>query len=202
MVIPWQWVVMIRNTKAKSVEKVPVLGDIPILGTLFRREEQTDEDTELILLITPYIVNKGEELEEVTRKRVLDGSQYDLWDTEQILPRAVQPEQLPPGTIEEDLELFEENPIQPKSRIPSSSGIQSPQANLDDNETKLTPVMELVKAASEIRKPDTAIRIPVEPGVPTPLFNNRNLVAYPQFTWKKDNLYVTRVIIKNIGKKR
>lgn len=41
----------------RSVEKLPVLGDVPVLGPLFRSERYQRNETELVILITPYLVN-------------------------------------------------------------------------------------------------------------------------------------------------
>jgi type IV pilus assembly protein PilQ len=40
----------------KTVTKVPLLGDIPILGYLFKKNETTDNRRELLVFITPKIV--------------------------------------------------------------------------------------------------------------------------------------------------
>ncbi len=45
------------NTQTKSVEKVPLLGDIPFVGRLFRRDTVTDAKNELLVFITPRIMN-------------------------------------------------------------------------------------------------------------------------------------------------
>lgn len=45
------------NTQSKSVEKVPLLGDIPFVGRLFRRDTVTDTKNELLVFITPRIMN-------------------------------------------------------------------------------------------------------------------------------------------------
>jgi pilus assembly protein CpaC len=40
-----------------SFEKIPFLGDIPIIGKLFQSEQKTKNDTELIVIVTPEIVS-------------------------------------------------------------------------------------------------------------------------------------------------
>ncbi|TBU97039.1 type IV pilus secretin PilQ [Phytopseudomonas dryadis] len=45
------------NTQSKSVEKVPFLGDLPYLGRLFRRDIVQDNKSELLVFITPRIMN-------------------------------------------------------------------------------------------------------------------------------------------------
>jgi pilus assembly protein CpaC len=47
---------LIDNKVARQVSKVPFLGDIPILGALFRNVRYSNSETELMVLITPNIV--------------------------------------------------------------------------------------------------------------------------------------------------
>jgi pilus assembly protein CpaC len=42
---------------SRNVDKLPVLGDVPVLGPLFRSERYRRNETELVILITPYMVN-------------------------------------------------------------------------------------------------------------------------------------------------
>lgn len=51
---------IIQESQQTTVSKVPLLGDLPILGTLFRSSENTNERSELIILITPQIINDSE----------------------------------------------------------------------------------------------------------------------------------------------
>jgi type IV pilus assembly protein PilQ len=41
-----------------STQKIPLLGDVPFLGFLFRSTEVTDDKTELLIFITPKIVSE------------------------------------------------------------------------------------------------------------------------------------------------
>jgi type IV pilus assembly protein PilQ len=45
------------NTQSKSVDKVPFLGDMPFLGALFRRDVVKDSKSELLIFLTPRIMN-------------------------------------------------------------------------------------------------------------------------------------------------
>ncbi|HFX0592420.1 TPA: type IV pilus secretin PilQ [Pseudomonas aeruginosa] len=45
------------NTQSKSVDKVPFLGDLPYLGRLFRRDTVSDVKNELLVFLTPRIMN-------------------------------------------------------------------------------------------------------------------------------------------------
>ena len=45
------------NSQSKSVEKVPFLGDLPFLGRLFRRDIVSDSKSELLIFLTPRIMD-------------------------------------------------------------------------------------------------------------------------------------------------
>ncbi len=53
--------IFVRNT-GRNVDQVPFFGDIPILGILFQRRRATDTRGELVIFITPRIVNRAEAL--------------------------------------------------------------------------------------------------------------------------------------------
>lgn len=47
---------LIDNTMQESLSKIPLLGDIPILGALFRSKEMRQERTELLVIVSPRVV--------------------------------------------------------------------------------------------------------------------------------------------------
>lgn len=49
---------LLRQDVEKAESKVPVLGDIPFLGSLFRHRNESVSDKELIVFITPHILNE------------------------------------------------------------------------------------------------------------------------------------------------
>ncbi len=58
---------IIQQNDQKSVNKVPLLGDIPLLGNLFKTTSITNAQTELIMLLTPYVANNAEEADVLTK---------------------------------------------------------------------------------------------------------------------------------------
>ena len=52
---------LVDNSMTKAVTKIPILGDIPILGYLFRSEEFRRNRTELLVLVTPHLVQPLDE---------------------------------------------------------------------------------------------------------------------------------------------
>lgn len=47
---------LMRNSNSNSIDRAPVLGNIPILGALFRSTRYRREETELMVVVTPYLV--------------------------------------------------------------------------------------------------------------------------------------------------
>jgi len=45
-----------EQTTRTTVDKVPFLGDMPLVGYLFRRTVRQDDKTELLIFVTPKIV--------------------------------------------------------------------------------------------------------------------------------------------------
>lgn len=52
---------IIRNNVSTTTNKIPLLGDIPILGHLFRSTNKTNSKTELMVLLTPHVVRNPED---------------------------------------------------------------------------------------------------------------------------------------------
>ncbi|MBU2265606.1 MAG: TonB family protein, partial [Candidatus Omnitrophica bacterium] len=52
---------LIKNDESKNVDKLPWMGDVPIIGALFRSKEFQNDQTELVITLTPLI--KKSELE-------------------------------------------------------------------------------------------------------------------------------------------
>jgi type IV pilus assembly protein PilQ len=48
-----------EQTKGDRVSKVPLLGDIPLLGYLFRNTNKSDTKRELLIFVTPQILKNG-----------------------------------------------------------------------------------------------------------------------------------------------
>jgi pilus assembly protein CpaC len=47
---------LLHNTTNNSIEKAPYLGDLPIIGALFRSTKFQRQETELVVIVTPYLV--------------------------------------------------------------------------------------------------------------------------------------------------
>ena len=52
---------LIQETEQKVVNKIPFLGDLPVIGTIFRSTSTSKAKSELVIMITPKIINDGED---------------------------------------------------------------------------------------------------------------------------------------------
>ncbi len=53
---------LIQQEEALQIRKVPILGDLPIIGALFQSRKYLENQTELVILITPWIVYQDDEV--------------------------------------------------------------------------------------------------------------------------------------------
>jgi type II secretory pathway component GspD/PulD (secretin) len=57
---------MMEDNETETVTQIPILGDIPILGMAFRRKIKEKSKTELLIFLTPQVVETGKELRDVS----------------------------------------------------------------------------------------------------------------------------------------
>jgi general secretion pathway protein D len=57
---------LIRDDKSTTVKKIPLLGDLPLIGGLFRVDGDRVQKTNLLLFITPHVLTSQEALEKIT----------------------------------------------------------------------------------------------------------------------------------------
>lgn len=50
---------LLHEFESQSVGKVPILGDIPLFGKLFRTERTEKSETEVVIMVTPHIIEEG-----------------------------------------------------------------------------------------------------------------------------------------------
>ena len=80
---------LMSTHKEETINKVPILGDIPIIGIPFRRTQRTDVKTELLIFLTPYIINDADGIAKATSgemaKSELSGTAFTKQDFEKYL---------------------------------------------------------------------------------------------------------------------
>jgi general secretion pathway protein D len=92
---------ILRDQESRVKRKVPLLGDIPLLGALFTSVDNETTRTELLAFVTPYVVDRPSEndvnFNERARQRLEDLSKpLDEQDVEQDLPEQIRKRLLQP----------------------------------------------------------------------------------------------------------
>lgn len=121
---------LLREDNTRSLRKVPGIGDIPILGSLFRSKSFKKGDSELLIVVSPQIVrpsntNQLAELSELSK-------------TETNIPYE-EFNQLPPLMLRPHLDLYKKDEVGPDFKKPFNPGRhnlipkEEPKLNLNDN---------------------------------------------------------------------
>jgi len=48
---------LLQDSTRRNIDGVPWVKDTPVLGALFRSEDYQNEETELVIIVTPYLVD-------------------------------------------------------------------------------------------------------------------------------------------------
>ncbi|RBQ32124.1 general secretion pathway protein GspD [Arcobacter sp. FW59] len=53
---------LIENKNEQTISKVPLLGDVPLLGGLFRNESNINKKNNLVIIVTPYLIPESKDI--------------------------------------------------------------------------------------------------------------------------------------------
>jgi general secretion pathway protein D len=67
---------LMRDTKEQGRQKVPVLGDLPVLGFLFRNSTERMRKTNLLLILTPHVIRDQSDLRKVFQRKMQERQQF------------------------------------------------------------------------------------------------------------------------------
>jgi general secretion pathway protein D len=67
---------LIANTETVVETKIPILGDIPLIGALFRGKRESARKTNLLIFLTPHIISEPADLQEVYRIKVAQRTEF------------------------------------------------------------------------------------------------------------------------------
>lgn len=84
---------LISNQKSDQDSKIPILGDIPIIGYAFKRKNTNRSKTELLIFLTPHVIATPDDLDKLTdserAKLKLAPEAFDRADIGRFLPPPV-----------------------------------------------------------------------------------------------------------------
>ncbi len=67
---------LIQEREIYNVTKVPLLGDIPLLGYLFKYQTRTKKKTNLLILLTPYIIKDQLDMQAIRERKVRERNEF------------------------------------------------------------------------------------------------------------------------------
>ncbi|MCB9593233.1 MAG: type II secretion system secretin GspD [Sandaracinaceae bacterium] len=67
---------LMRDRVTTSEDKIPILGDIPLLGVLFRRQSTTTQKTNLLLFLTPYVIRSPSDLRAIFERKLRERQEF------------------------------------------------------------------------------------------------------------------------------
>ena len=92
---------VMQDKRTQTVNKVPLLGDMPIVGAAFRRNVDTKTKTELLIFLTPHVAPRPEALRSMSD---------DEMKGMKITPQAVSP-----GAFQDHMRGMQRGTTQPSS---------------------------------------------------------------------------------------
>jgi general secretion pathway protein D len=66
---------LMRDDVTNSVSKIPLLGDIPLLGWFFKTHSHRSTKTNLLIFLTPHVVHDNQDLDALRQKKIDDMKQ-------------------------------------------------------------------------------------------------------------------------------
>lgn len=73
---------LIRDKASNTESKVPLLGDIPLVGEVFKHRVRSGDNVNIVIILTPYIVDTSEDLSTLRRKLVELDNLQDVYSQE------------------------------------------------------------------------------------------------------------------------
>ena len=67
---------IMQERTLESVSKVPILGDVPLLGHLFRETNRRKTKTNLLLFLTPYIIREQSDFRRIFERKMKERQQF------------------------------------------------------------------------------------------------------------------------------
>ncbi len=67
---------IMKDSISETVTKIPILGDIPILGYLFKQREKATTKQMLLIVLTPYVINDPSDLQRIFERKTRERREF------------------------------------------------------------------------------------------------------------------------------
>ena len=165
---------LIRDDETKSVQKIPILGDIPILGWLFKNSTSKTIKTNLLIFITPSIVKQYGNMRKILTSRISDHEDFlsdetALYEKDNYAEKTLH-------KIQKGLPKLDEiNPLPSTAGLESSTSISAPQSPSREEDS----YSDSFQNPNPIPLDQMGIPPPDMNAAPPPVFNQMDNAAPP-----------------------
>ena len=144
----------VRDSNSRIRSKIPLLGDIPLLGRLFNSDRRSNGRTETIVFITPYVLDTPEEVSRETQRRRDSLNVGGMWKKGWSGSELAEPSEPVKKTFPR-----ESLPAKPDASVPAEKPAE-PVVNGVSSDTTTPPPAAGVGAVAE------PVAAPVDPTLP------------------------------------
>lgn len=169
---------LIRTSTTRDEKKVPILGEIPVIGRVFRTTLEADEETETVLLITPHIMKRPEESERI---RNSDNMYYQSHNADYP-----DPAPFPNKFIDRQTDAKQAAPVA------SGSDRQQLYFEMSQYAAETVRIPEIERTRSHLYQP-----VRVERGPVPALFDDPRISASALASWNRGGMFVTALALTN-----
>jgi len=191
---------LIKDDRSDSTNKVPYLGDIPVIGLIFKNTDQRVQKKELVIFITPHIISGEVDYLDVPEKPPINEKRFTMPAEPAFYRR--RPVKMSPGYLYERDEksenlydsMFKKKkepaPVKPVERATVEERASTPEDYYSIVKNKILGRLDLAKDDSRISVGDRA-------KVYFRLYSGGNLAAKPKIT-ESSNYYLSQEIINAV----
>ncbi len=153
---------LMRESIIHTADRVPLLGDLPLIGPLFSSTRSTKTKSELLLFLTPFVVRNPAELAEIS-----DRERNRLWE----VPKSLKGHLVGPG--QQEPPVYEQPPVAPEAEAPATpeQEMQAPEAAPEQapesSSAGVSPALTPEAAPAPTPAPATPEPVPPPPTPPT-----------------------------------
>ncbi|WP_273150282.1 DUF3438 family protein [Methylophaga thiooxydans] len=175
---------LIRTSANSNERKVPLLGEIPVIGRLFRSTVEGEEETETVLLITPRIMNVPGESENIRTNENLFYKSHNAGYPD--------PAEAPNRFIAKNADNLAETSVERQTSTPNSVSREDVYLEMSQYAADMMRISEIDRVRDSLYTPVKAPR-----ALRDDIFPGTQLAAKPLDAWSRGGLFVTAVRVLN-----
>ncbi len=141
---------LVKHEETESFKKIPFLGDIPVLGWLFRNSTTTSSKNNLVIFLTPHIIHGAEDLAVIYKKKLAERDQFfgDVY-----------------GSNYKDDKFYERLPTENNGKFNATPIDKAEQQRLDQQRKEIFQTLGYEKEDEpEVSRKESEVSVPISVG--------------------------------------